>query len=111
MVYKVENQFQRVYLQRGPDSHHQFEPDWKLVDGLTEERHNGVSIIWFVELSLIQTINENDEVFIWSDLPLWEKQQHTNFYTHFASLYNQDINYKHKLSWNLVMCLCQGYYS
>lgn len=59
-----------VYLQGGPDRHHQFEPGWKLVDGLTEERHNRVSIVWFVKLSLIQTVNENDEVLIRSDLPL-----------------------------------------
>lgn len=58
------------YLQCGPDCHHQFEPGRELVDGFGEEGHNGVSVVGLVELCLVQTINEDDEVLLRADLPL-----------------------------------------
>ena len=59
-----------THLQRGPHCHNKLEPGRKLVYCFTQERHNGVSVVRLVELCLIKSINEDDQVFFRGDLPL-----------------------------------------
>lgn len=47
------------------------------MDCFGEEGHNGVSVVRLVELCLIQPIDEDDEVLLRADLPLWQKKRGT----------------------------------
>lgn len=51
-----------THHQAGPDRDHQLQPGRKLGDNLGDEGGDGVSVVWFVELSLIKTINQDDVV-------------------------------------------------
>lgn len=57
-------------LQCGSDSDHQFKPGRETLDGFAQEGNNGFSIIRFMELRLIQPVNQDDEVLLTRDLPL-----------------------------------------
>lgn len=52
-----------------PDSDHQLEPGGEPGDDLGEEGGNGVAVVRFVELGLVQAIHQ-DDVILLSDLPL-----------------------------------------
>lgn len=52
-----------------PDRDHQLEPGGELGDDLREEGGDGVAVVRFVELGLVQTVHQ-DDVILLSDLPL-----------------------------------------
>lgn len=63
-----------THHQVNPDGDHQFEPDGELGDDLGNEGRDGVSIVWLVELRLVQTVHQ-DDVVILRDLPLCSVQR------------------------------------
>lgn len=66
----TKNVGSKKYLQRGPDGDHQLEPGRELVNCFGEEGHDGVSVVWLVELGLVKAVDEDDEVLLRADLPL-----------------------------------------
>ena len=65
------------YLQRGPDRHHQLQPGGELGDGFAEEGDDGVAVVGLVELGLVEAVDEDDEVLLRADLPLWKENTRT----------------------------------
>lgn len=53
-----------LYLKRGSNCDHQFEPGRKPADGFSEEGHNGVSVVRLVELGLVETVDEDNQVLL-----------------------------------------------
>lgn len=47
-----------------PDGDHQLEPGGKLGDDLGEEGGDGVSVVWLMELGLVQAIHQNDVILL-----------------------------------------------
>lgn len=55
-----------AYQQVDPNSDHQLKPGRELGNDLRDERGNGVSIIGFMKLCLVQPIYQNDVVILWN---------------------------------------------
>lgn len=57
-------------LQCRSDGDHQFEPRRETLNGFAEEGNNSFSIIRFMELCLIQPVNQDDEILLTGNFPL-----------------------------------------
>lgn len=74
----------KTYHLVDPDSHNQFKPYRKFRDDFGDEGCNGISIVWFVELCLIQTVHYYDVIFFWN-LTLCTTQQKRHGKTYLKS--------------------------
>jgi hypothetical protein len=66
-----------AYLQADPNSDHHLQPGGELGHDLSDEGGDGVPVVGLVELRLVEAVDEDDEVLLGADLPLWGENTRT----------------------------------